>query len=114
MIPQSFDEFWSNIQELAMSKKEIQHLKQPNKSIILDVDSSNLVVGSSKNTKGRPIPKAVFLVTWKALFEKESVTGEMLSSNYRIKNPAFVLALLSNLDYIEYIESENAIRIKKD
>jgi len=113
MIPQSFDEFWSNVQDLAQSNREIKHLKQPQTSIIVDVDSSQIVVGNKNKPGGKPYPKAVFLVTWKALQEKESVSGSMLSQDYRLTNPTFILALLSHLDYIEYLESENAIKLKK-
>ena len=78
MPPDTFDEFWKDIEELAARESEIPALKGFTKSYIGEAKPEGLMVASKKGGKPALVPRTLFMVLWNALTHSDKLDRKAL------------------------------------
>ena len=113
MPPETFEEFYGDITELANNTPELPALKGFHKSYIKGSSAAGIEVASKKEGKSSLVPRTLFMALWNALNTGEELNKEQLEEDYNLTRLSFLMALVAKLDYVRYQESSESIKLEK-
>ena len=114
MPPETFDDFWKDLESSVTAEPEVKPLKGFNKSFVEGMDFTGLKVASKQGGKSNLVPRTIFMVFWNALGQSDGpLTREQLEEDHNLTRVLFVMSVASRLDYIEYDAEGDSIRLVK-
>ena len=113
MPPETFDEFWKDLEELVKADPEVKPLKGFNKSHVEGIDFKGLQVAGKKGGNTNLVPRTLFMVLWNALTHNDRLTKEELEEEHNLTRVVFLMSLADKLDYISYDAEGDSIGLVK-
>ena len=113
MPPDSFDEFWNDLEELVKRDPEVKPLKGFNKTYVEGSDFKGLLVAGKKGGRTNLVPRTLFMVLWNALTHHDKLTREELEEEHNLTRVLFLMSLANKLDYINYNAEGDSINLVK-
>jgi len=99
----SFEKIWNDLLDILNEGEVIQTLSRNCPNEITAVDSDGIWVMTKKSSpKSEQIPKWMFETAITYLIEHGSLTNIILLNELNVKRSSFVLAALSQLDYVGF------------
>ena len=99
----SFAKIWNDLVDIFDEKKVIHTLSRNCPNEITSFDNDGIWVMTKKSSpKSEHVPKWMFETAITYLIEHGSLTNNNLLNELNVKRSSFVLAALSQLDYVDF------------
>ena len=109
----NFDRVWNDLGEFLTEGTTILTLFRNQPNHITDFSEEGIEVMTKRSSpNSRLVPKWMFEEAVNYLIENGSLTNNTLLNELNVKRSSFVLAALSQLDYIEYLTKPMRILLK--
>ena len=111
----TFQKVWNDLINVLDRERKIYTLARRRTNEITDIDIDDIWVMTEKSSpNSKLVPKWMFETAITHLIENDSLSNDTLLNKLNVKRSSFVLAALSQLEYIDYQTGPLKIYVKKD